>query len=507
MVDRFLAGFTPIVAVILLGVAVDQLLPTPLWDWHASRLASTFALTHGYELYYGPDQGPIFSTHKGPLAYWAYLPATLAQSPTAAIVLGECVALACFFLPILYLLLAGSFKTQQQRVMALSAFFCFSFLAFTSEPLRLSASAVHADAPALGLGAIACIILYFRKDRSSMLALITSALFVVLSVWTKQIAFPLLVGLPLYVWLTEGFKPALRYVASLVVAGLVVSGLFLLIFDAQALIFNTVAIAKNHSWQQASGLKEQAKVLMLGAQKLLQSGFVYCIALAFYGLYQQATRQGKPTSLRQWLRENRWTVFLVAGLVTVPTSILGYIKVGGYYNNFSFTIYFLLTATILVLLETASDLSPNALAPAGRLLVPVLLVAFVCVETPLLYNLPWKISTAAKNDQQLAYNYDRQHPGEVYFPWNPLSTLLGEGRLYHFEFSVIDRNLAGFTVTPEHFRAHIPSAAQFIAFSSYSQESLGNLGAIQTTLDYLPEFSVKTEIKELPGFLVYAKPQ
>src|SRR4051794_40991944 len=44
------------------------------------RLAPTFALTHGYNVYYPPESGPALSTLYGPVTVLAYLPATLAST-------------------------------------------------------------------------------------------------------------------------------------------------------------------------------------------------------------------------------------------------------------------------------------------------------------------------------------------------------------------------------------------------------------------------------------------
>lgn len=44
-----------------------------------------------------------------------------------------------------------------------------------------------------------------------------------------------------------------------------------------------------------------------------------------------------------------------------------------------------------------------------------------------------------------AYNFSRKWPGEVFFPWYPLSVYLAEGHVYNFELGVWDRKLTGNT--------------------------------------------------------------
>lgn len=142
--DRFLAAFFPIAAITLLGCIINQLMPTAFWDWHASRLASTFAVVYGYGLYFGSDSGSVISTHKGPTAYLPYLPATHAHSPTTAIVLAQSIAAMFFFLPILWLYIGRYLQTPERLLLAFSAFLCFGFLALQSQSMGLSATAIAA---------------------------------------------------------------------------------------------------------------------------------------------------------------------------------------------------------------------------------------------------------------------------------------------------------------------------------------------------------------------------
>jgi hypothetical protein len=65
---------------------------------------------------------------------------------------------------------------------------------------------------------------------------------------------------------------------------------------------------------------------------------------------------------------------------------------------------------------------------------------------------------------QVAYNYERQHPGRAYFPVNPLAALLAEGRLTHLDAALFDRELAGFPINAEQFAAGLPSGYQLVAY-------------------------------------------
>jgi hypothetical protein len=100
-----------------------------------------------------------------------------------------------------------------------------------------------------------------------------------------------------------------------------------------------------------------------------------------------------------------------------------------------------------------------------------------------------------RNDPQLAYDFAVQHPGEVYYPWQPLATLLAEGRLYHFDYALMDRFIGGYEPTPEHLRANLPPRMRWIAAN----------GRVWT-FHYFPEFSQEVQLPELPGWVVRTRP-
>lgn len=59
-----------------------------------------------------------------------------------------------------------------------------------------------------------------------------------------------------------------------------------------------------------------------------------------------------------------------------------------------------------------------------------------------------------------SFEQARTNPGRVYFASNPLSVLLAEGKLYHFDYGLFDRDLAGRMPTRAEFLAHVPPGAR-----------------------------------------------
>ena len=74
---------------------------------------------------------------------------------------------------------------------------------------------------------------------------------------------------------------------------------------------------------------------------------------------------------------------------------------------------------------------------------------------------------------------------------------MAEGQLYHFDYGLYDREIAGFPVSAEHFRANIPPSFRLLCFP--------NTRNFEYTLKYLPEFNRRVDVPELPGYICYER--
>jgi hypothetical protein len=123
----------------------------------------------------------------------------------------------------------------------------------------------------------------------------------------------------------------------------------------------------------------------------------------------------------------------------------------------------------------------------------------VC-EAPEAYSLRAEVRGLPHTDQQMAFDYLKQHPGKAYFPWFPLAHFYAEGQFRHFIWGLVDRSLAGETVSMTEFRAYIPPDPQVIFFAKDGPQVYEfNL------MKYLPEYSRAAEDPELHGWTDYAK--
>lgn len=454
-------------------------------DRNWERLTATFALAHGFPVYHALDSGPVLNTIYGPVSMLIYLPSTIASSPTLAMHLAEVILIACFFLPPLWLHLKApqeeKNKGREYWFYRLFVFLIFCYFPFIAKPLRDGAFNLHVDGPTLGLAAMACAFLYFRTKQNQEAALSFSALFTVLSVWSKQVTVPLLAALPLYLFFSDGQKLTLRYLFDMLFHGVLISAILLIAFDPSRILFNILVIPARH------GLNGGALALVTSTFKLLGEIAVVLIVLAVSLI---SYFQRHPMNFTNWIRSWRGSVFLIVGLLMIPTSVLSNAKVGGSTNTFSYPGYFLLLAATLGFL----DLSTNR---GIRYFLIGLSVLFLCIEIPrsayYLARLPRQFNYA-----DMVFAYIKKHPGEAYFPRLTLLHLMAENKIYHASGGLKDRAWAGLPVSEEHLRTFLPGPMKIMAFRTKSDNDKSYLP--------LPEYSsFYTLDPELPGFRIYKK--
>jgi hypothetical protein len=498
--ERFIAASLPVVGLICGHLIISECLDQVFWPINAARLAPIFALTYGYQLYYPADSGPLLSIIYGPLTAFSFLPTTLASSPTIAVIIGSFLAFFFYSVPILWLHIGQMWHTPQKLWIGIYGFIGFCLFTLHDPSLSYSAFRIHADAPALGFSAAACAVLYFRKHQDSFLPLLISAILVICAIWTKQVTIPLVVALPLYIFLADGWKCCQRYLLYLVTAGIIISGLLLLIFPANLVWFNLVTVPSHHPWTSPNKLV----ALLGGTRKLLQQSWLLIVIIFSYYLYcnfflekQWTMQQG-----REWLRDNRWIMLVLIGFFMLPTSVVGSVKLGGDVNTFSYSLYFFLAAATLIITEGSLGLNIKVYPPEPKifkLLLIVMIFTFTLTEIPPAFpSLYRKIEGIYNNSTEKVYKYAKKHPGEAYFPVYPLSTLIAEGKLYHFNHGLFDRDKAGIPITREHFIAYLPAHLQYIIIPK------GNAND-EYVEKYLPEFNTRIQLDEFPDAAVYVR--
>ncbi len=466
---------------------------SPRVDYNGARLAPSFALLSGYLPYYPMDHGPILSTMYGPVTFLFYLPCGLFyRHVTLAIMAGSLLSLAAFVLPVAVILWRRRERLGRGRMFWLATLCVLQLLTYSS--LSYSAFYIHADAPAVLFAAL-CILLLEGGPESgpSWRAIFLSAVCGTLAAWSKQTLFPILI-LPLAAAWTAPGTWRLRLALSGWLAAL--SGLIFLLFalwcGGGAVLDSLWRIPAGTALASANFLGIERELPAVGPVARLKATAVemHVITGKYLAPYLLCA-VAAVLLMRLWhgraqavlFRPGRLTALFFSGaLLALPGGAAGLLKAGGFINNESPFAWFV----ILGMLSLITDREPGQSAgPAGatweigRVIYPI----FAAIGLLGLAGEMTQARTAIRqlanpfdNDQETAVRISRLYPGQYYFPWHPLAGLIAEGRLYHFEPGVVDRNAVGKGPDAAHLYADIPPRANIMAWP---------IGATMYTNDYL----------------------
>ncbi len=428
----------------LLGVLVFVYWETTLlntrWAWSACRLAPTIGLFHGQPLYSPEHSGAINGWLYGPVAALVWTPAALAGSPLPALTIAALINQLFLLTP----LLVAALRLAPARTAGWLAFAFGAAALLQVYPTWYMASALNVDAIAVGLGAGSCLLLLTDQPPSRRRLGLAAALSV-LAVWTKQTEAPLVLAQAGWLWLRHGRATTRSFLLAYAVALLVAAGVFATAFPVSDLIFNLWTVPSAHAlpggWRAA-----WAEVTDLGRYSMLF--WLPCAA----GLWIRfRDRPAAETATGRW---HPLLLPLAAAGVLLPTGIMAAIKIGGDRNSLH-SVYYLALAAVCALAQgwpTAAH--RRALAQAGIILLLTAGAAVLAVRQVAGYPQLTMLPSRCLSEE--AWSHARAHPGRVYYPWDPLASLMAESRAYHFEYGVIDRILAGRPPDETHIRRHLP---------------------------------------------------
>lgn len=425
------------------------------------RLASTFALFKGLPVYSGPDTGPAIATMYGPVSILAYWPATLAW--TAPLMVQTAAFCAIFFLlaPIWLFCTTKSDSALSCKKFGTLLFLCIACIPLLVTSLKDVFFVVHADAPTLGLSALAGGFLYIFHKKNIDAGLILSALCAALAIWSKQVIIPILLPLCLFVLIQHGFKSAAKYTVWLLVFIGLVTGLMFYFFDPKDLYFNMVYLPSRHSLRE----------LNIGSffqylWKILRECLIpLCSLVLFFIVYKRA---GSNPSGNTAITKQSWTVFLWVTVIMLPITFYIHLKEGASNNTFAYSNYFFLIAAGLFLRELSLHKETEKSAKW------ILVAAGAALLTIMIPNVIYRTlqNTDYLKDTKRAYEFNLKHPDQVYYPRMTLINFLVDGKIYHSIDGIRDRNWAGLPLSDRHFRDDLPSKIKYIGFAKENYMSL-----------------------------------
>lgn len=531
---RALLALVPLGAAAALYLILWTYATAPSLDWNGGKLAPIVAMVKADQfeenkLYQPPDTGVMTAWIYGPVPALLFLPAAIAARPTNEVLIALFINVLVFYGPMLW----AHLRLARQPIepidpqappasaggpFALLVFLIFVWITLNHESMCRAALMIAPDGPTLGFAVASLVLLFYRR---SPIVLILSALCAVLTCWCKQSAIPFLVVAPLYILIAEGALAMLSYTLILVIVGAIVSTILLLSFGRVNMWFHMVQLPSMHGWENEA---EQGRpfllfraILMLITECLPTLGVIALTLLVGYFLLpRRAVAPGtRKVRLTAWMRANPWIMFPIAAVCLLPSALLGFLKVGGYVNNFSLThVFLVLTASALLIrlyarirsllradesLRTTMPLSPattHALVLAALALLVMWDWPEVLIKPKRAAIMYSTIADPWNNQQETIYEFAKSTPGVVYFPWNTLSMLLAERRLYHFEWGVHDRYEAGITPSYSQVTAHVPPNTGYVAFGPLHQGE-------ETHQRWFGQWNVRVADQRLKGFTIY----
>jgi len=442
-VTRLALAALPVLLAALVFVYREAALLNTYWVWSGCRLAPALGWLQGYPLYSPVDAGPVNGWLYGPVAAVAWLPAALARSPAPALLIAAVINLAFLLLPIFA---ATRRATREARIDGGLAFAAAAAALLLFYPTWYMAAALSVDAVAAGLGAAACVALLGPEAGPRRIVL--AALLAALATWTKQVEAPLALGLAAWLWFHRRSRAALGFAAAHAAALLLIAAPVFTLLSARDVVFNLWTVPAHHP---LPGGWSTARVELLELVRYSAPLWIPCAGALFLA------RRGRTA----WAPAGA-SVFLVAALAVLPTGVLAAIKLGGDRNSLH-SVYFLAIATALALAgEWPAGLRRSReWRTAGLLTAAVLATTLSFRQTEAHARLT---ALPAQCLSQEDWAFARTRPGEIYFPWDPLATLLAEGKMYHFEYGVFDRIAAGRPLTAAQLASGLPTRPALVIY-------------------------------------------
>lgn len=488
---RALLSMAPLLASCALIMLLERIAAAPMFEWNEAKLAPVVAMTRGYDLYQDPDTGVMTGWIYGPVAALLLLPAALGQTPTGVMAIGVAINLLCFFVPSLWLL-SRICQGVNTRWLLLLMLFLFWYT-FSDEGLTRCVTIAGADGPGLGLAACSVAAIYRSRSTTNMALAATCA---VLCCWTKQSYLTLPIALIAYTSIVDGAKRAAIFVGLFVAAATLISVPFLWFFGPSKLYFHMIWMPGQHPLRDG-----QTSYLLAWWNAALDLVRVSsrALGLCFLGVAIAACMPvGARRNLRELLTLTPWSLLVLTAICLIPSSIIPYAKVGGFLNTLACS-HFLLILAACGALTTAYERASITAALLERSLFAMLAVLTLVICTNDLFSDASRLwpylARPSQSKQAMLYEYVRAHPGSTYCPWNPLTTLMVDRRLYHFEWGVMDRFYAKRNPSSGQIASHIPSELSRVLYVE-SPSSLTAHNAVGTCRRQI-------ELRELPGILVF----
>lgn len=493
---RGLVLLLPFAAAIMLWVMGLNILATPFEEWNAARVAPVVAWWQGLPLYYPPGEGPGTAFIYPPVSAILRLPVGLSGSPTIAIIASSFLNLLVYHIPLLLFIR----QTRASCLMGAIGLLAIWGFSLDMRSLNYSAYWVHADAPALGFGLLACMkVMKHGRPAREMGPMVVAAIWLALAVGSKQTMAPLCVILPAYVLMRWGWRPAMTLAGM--TALLLAAGGFLCVavWGYDAVKFNWFTIAAGQPWQ----FEERGRIVsfLIWTGTLISEATGPVIVMAMLALLFAIN--GPAVQSRRRVMHEAWFLPLAIAILMSPLAIMSIAKRGGWGNSLSVSVFFLVAAmgAFIARQKLVGDARVVRAIVGGAILLVLGLTAWSVTPFTNIRSTLKDIANLDQNPEQQAYEFAVKYPRAGYFPRNPLASLMAERQYYMFEFGLLDELQLGdaYRPKPERMLRHLPANMRIIAIPPQRTAGIAQME--------MPGFTQPITVPELPKWSVFARPQ
>lgn len=441
--------------------------------WWGERLAFAAGILRGYDLYPGAHTGVITGDVYGPMLAVFNLPAALVPTITGKMIAGELSSMLVMLLPLAVLVRRVTRTAGGTRAAFAVCMTLLTGVLAILPATEYQLSAIAADAPCLGFGMGAFVVLT-GAARPSYGRLAGGATLVALATLSKPNGAFMAFGVLLLVCYRAGFVKGVVF-GALYLA--LTAGLGVLVIRGTGstlagVWYNDVVIPSSQL------AHHDLRYFIRGMGKLTLPMFALLAATVAprflpFGSAALKRYSWPTTAVELWLMA--W--------ILVPISYLGRAKIGGDVNSFH-AHYFAAAGTVIAWV-------PALVARGPRPLRALAFAALGLVAAP--FGRGTVFGDWTDNTHERVFAYLRAH-ADAYFPWHPLATLEATGQYLQQSDGVYSRTLAQRAPTREEFMAHAPRQPAFIG--------LPHVGP------YLPEDFVFTDLvtRYYPGYALVPAP-
>ncbi|HWA29316.1 MAG TPA: hypothetical protein VG734_26940 [Lacunisphaera sp.] len=436
---------TAILALTIGGLVWGMMCTAPGIPWNGARLAPSFALARGLPLYALRDTGAHLGWVYGPVFPLWYLPMGLTDNPTLGLMLASWWNAVTIVAPLwLVTRVAAAGAAGVARFMT-----ALGTILLLADPITRSAFLfMHVDAVSMGWAIVACVALHAAAVRDWRPGLPLAAIAVALSVAAKQVSVVLVPATFAWLW-ADGHRRLLgRWIFWLAAGCGGLAAVFFTVFGAEGMLFNAWLLFSRMPWQGGWD------ILWRNVSETVASGWLWLLTAAAAAVAVRFRWRGQVVPEAAALA--RLLVWLA--LWQLPMGLMASMVVDAALNSIHATNYLMIAGLVAV----ASVLAKGENTVANRLWRALAGVAVIGVGAALLPVRNAGMVWTPYRGQEELIKLARQHQGKIYLPWNPLTTVITERKIYPFDEALHYLWLARLEPPRDAIIAAVPAGATII---------------------------------------------